>query len=62
MELVEEGVNRQCFLIDSNVFLQKVLSMDEDLSKGALEMSDIMMLPTTGDNYIDSAMSSNQRM
>lgn len=53
-------MNSKCFLIDSNVLFQEVLSIDEDLSKGALEMSDIVVLTTIGDDYIDPEMSLNQ--
>lgn len=57
INLEEEGMNRIHFLIDSNVLFQKVLTIDEDLSKRALEMIDIMILTTLGDDYIDSGMS-----
>ena len=59
--MLKEGMNSKCFLIDSNVLFQKVLSIDEDLSKGALEMSDIVVLTTIGDDYIDPEMSLNQK-
>ena len=49
INLLEGGMNRKCLMIDSDVLFQKVLSVDEDLTKGALEMSGIMVLTTLGE-------------